>query len=276
MARLALEMGALNDVAAICLDLDDTLWPIGPVIARAETTLFEWLAGRYPRVTERHDIASMRRLRERVAEDHPHMRHDLAFLRREALVRHAVEAGYPESLADEGFDRFFTVRNEVEPFADVVPALDALRRGYRLMSLSNGNADLQRIGLAGYFEHARARRAPPSRMRRSSSCCWHARDWSRDRSSTLAMIPGPTSRVRATRGCTPCGWTASDSSGRMNCHRRRIASATSPSWWSCWRGRSLRRAGYLSLDLFFCSIHFDSARRSFFFFHCFLTSMPLS
>jgi len=154
MVRRAPEMNRLNHVAAVCLDLDDTLWPIGPVIARAETTLFEWLAGRYPRVTERHDIASMRRLRERVAEDHPRMRHDLTFLRREALVRHAVEAGYPESLADEGFELFFAARNEVEPFADVVPALRALQRRYRLMSLSNGNADLQRIGLAGYFEHS--------------------------------------------------------------------------------------------------------------------------
>jgi HAD superfamily hydrolase (TIGR01509 family) len=34
----------------------------------------------------------------------------------------------------------------------VIPALDVLRRRYRLATLSNGNADLTRIGLAHHFE----------------------------------------------------------------------------------------------------------------------------
>jgi putative hydrolase of the HAD superfamily len=38
------------------------------------------------------------------------------------------------------------------PFAEVIPVLDRLRGRYRLATLSNGNADLDRIGLAHHFE----------------------------------------------------------------------------------------------------------------------------
>jgi len=148
----------MRDVVAVCLDLDDTLWAVGPAIERAEQALLGWLDRHCPRVTALHDLASMRRLRAQVAEEFPGMRHDFTFLRREALLRHARQAGYPEAMADQAFEVFYSVRNQVEPFADVVPALERLGRRYRLMSLTNGNADLGVIGLAAFFEHSVAAR----------------------------------------------------------------------------------------------------------------------
>lgn len=38
---------------AILFDLDDTLWPIAPVILQAEQTLHAWLQAHAPRVAER-------------------------------------------------------------------------------------------------------------------------------------------------------------------------------------------------------------------------------
>jgi putative hydrolase of the HAD superfamily len=148
----------MKQVLAICLDLDDTLWAIDQVIERAEIAMLEWLARDYPRVTEAHDVHSMRVVRQRIAAQFPAMRHDLTFLRRQALAWHAREAGYPEQLADEAFEVFYAARNEVQVFADVMPALDRLRTRFRLMTLSNGNADLRRIGLAHYFERTLAAR----------------------------------------------------------------------------------------------------------------------
>lgn len=142
----------MREVVAVCLDLDDTLWAVGPAIERAEQALVAWLEQHCPRVTGMHDLDSMRRLRSRVAEECPQMRHDLTFLRRQALLRHAREAGYPEEVADRAFEVFYAARNQVEPFPDVVPALARLQRRYRLTSLSNGNADLAVIGLGHYFE----------------------------------------------------------------------------------------------------------------------------
>jgi len=46
---------------------------------------------------------------------------------------------------------FFTARNRVEFYDDVRPSLIRLRSRYRLFALSNGNADLQRCGIADLF-----------------------------------------------------------------------------------------------------------------------------
>jgi len=148
-------MGALR---AIIFDLDNTLWDVGPVIARAEHAMFDFLARRYPRVTQWHDLDSMREIRTRMALEHPAMRHDFTWLRTEALRRHAQEAGYPESMAEETFAVFYRARNEVVLYDDAQPALERLRTGYRLFAISNGNADLRRIGLEHFFERSLAAR----------------------------------------------------------------------------------------------------------------------
>jgi len=148
----------------LSLDLDDTLWPVAPVIAQAEAELFDWLRGRHPDAVRGQSIESMRLLRVDVAGRHPGSRHDMSFLRRQALVEqfrvtgHAT--GHAEELADEAFEIFLSARNRVEFYPDVLASLARLRARYRLFALSNGNADLARCGIAGYFEgHVTARAA---------------------------------------------------------------------------------------------------------------------
>jgi len=139
-------------IRAIIFDLDNTLWDVHPVIVRAEHAMREFLAARYPLVTASHDLESMRALRVQIARENPAMRHDFTWLRLEALRRHAREAGYADTLAQEAFDVFFRVRNEVVLYDDVRPTLDQLVRRYRLFAISNGNANLAAIGLDQYFE----------------------------------------------------------------------------------------------------------------------------
>jgi putative hydrolase of the HAD superfamily len=43
-------------------------------------------------------------------------------------------------------------------YDDVRPALERLHGRFRLFAVSNGNADLAAIGIAGYFEHSLAAR----------------------------------------------------------------------------------------------------------------------
>jgi putative hydrolase of the HAD superfamily len=57
-----------------------------------------------------------------------------------------------EALADQAFEVFYAARNRVTFYDDVEPALRRLKRRYRLFALSNGNADLQRTGLAELFD----------------------------------------------------------------------------------------------------------------------------
>jgi len=141
----------LSNVRAIAFDLDNTLWDVEPVLARAEARLAEWLGQHCPRIAARLTREDMRRAREELARREPHHAHDVTYLRVATLAAHAREQGYDERLATEAFEVFLAARNEVEIFADVAPGLARLRRHYALASLSNGNADLARIGLDHVF-----------------------------------------------------------------------------------------------------------------------------
>jgi HAD superfamily hydrolase (TIGR01509 family) len=98
----------------------------------------------------------MARVRESLLSEQPHQAHDLTFLRRESLARLALECGCDRSAADaiarEAFATWHAERNRCVPFDDVVPALETLRSRFRLATLSNGNADLECIGIAHHFD----------------------------------------------------------------------------------------------------------------------------
>jgi FMN hydrolase / 5-amino-6-(5-phospho-D-ribitylamino)uracil phosphatase len=145
-------------VRAICFDLDNTLWDVWPVIMRAEQKMYDFLAQRYPRVVANVTIEMMRAAREQTAAAYPLMRHDFTFLRKQTLRDHAREFGYAEAMVEEAFDAFIQARNEVDLYADVLPALEQLRTRYRLFTASNGNADLGQIGIAHFFERTVAAR----------------------------------------------------------------------------------------------------------------------
>jgi FMN hydrolase / 5-amino-6-(5-phospho-D-ribitylamino)uracil phosphatase len=140
----------LHDVRALCFDLDDTLWDVQSVLARAEAQVADFLALRYPRLaTQSRD--SLRLARLELARSEPARAHDLTWLRIETVRRAALAMGYAGSVGEECFEVFIAARNEVTFFDDVLPALDGLGRRYRLATLSNGNADLERIGIASRF-----------------------------------------------------------------------------------------------------------------------------
>ena len=144
----------------LSFDLDDTLWPVAPVIAGAENALLSWLRESYPRTVHGHDIESLRQLRAQVAQRFPEHGHDLTFLRHRALKDLFAAAGHAESLADEALEVFFEARNRVEFYDDVRPSLIRLHSRYRLFALSNGNADLHRCGIGDLFAgHITARAA---------------------------------------------------------------------------------------------------------------------
>ena len=142
----------MNDIRTITLDLDDTLWEIHPVIRRAEQALYAWLAEHYPRITLAYRPEDLRELRARVIAEFADRAHDLTFLRRTVLGRAGTAAGYGTDFIDEAFAVFDAVRNDVELFPEVVPTLEALGERYTLIAVTNGNANLETIGIAHLFD----------------------------------------------------------------------------------------------------------------------------
>ncbi|RNF82809.1 HAD family hydrolase [Montanilutibacter psychrotolerans] len=138
-------------VNAITLDLDDTIWPIGPVLVRAENALGQWLREHAPRTAAHWPVEAMRALRDRVAAEHPQLSHDFTRQRLITLERMLEAAGDDIALVQPAFDVFFAARCEVEHYDDSLAALDRLAARVPLAALSNGNADLSRIGLMHLF-----------------------------------------------------------------------------------------------------------------------------
>jgi 2-haloalkanoic acid dehalogenase type II len=142
----------MQGIRTITVDLDDTLWEIHPVIRRAELRLYEWLGEHYPKVTEMFTAEDMRSLRNEVVREHADRAHDLTMLRRTVLTRAATSAGYEEFQVDEAFAVFDEVRNDVEMFPEARPALLTLRERFSVIAVTNGNANLERIGIADLFD----------------------------------------------------------------------------------------------------------------------------
>jgi FMN hydrolase / 5-amino-6-(5-phospho-D-ribitylamino)uracil phosphatase len=136
---------------AICFDLDNTLWDVAPVIARAEAELHAWFERHYPAITARYSLEQMRAHRQTLMAELPQRAHDLSFIRTESIAIQAESVGYSRELAQEAFEVFYAARHRVEFFSDVAPALQRLRMRFKLASLSNGNADLRRIGVDTWF-----------------------------------------------------------------------------------------------------------------------------
>jgi 2-haloalkanoic acid dehalogenase type II len=142
---------ANEPIRALLFDLDDTLWPITPVIERAEALLFEWLREQVPLVTERYTIAAMRARRSELMAANPRFRVDLWALRHAALHEAFAACDADTTRITEAMDVFTTARNQVTLFEDVLECLPRLAERITLGSLTNGAADLQQIGLDHHF-----------------------------------------------------------------------------------------------------------------------------
>jgi putative hydrolase of the HAD superfamily len=137
---------------AILFDLDDTLWPIAPVILQAEQTLHAWLAANAPRVAERFTVDALRRARLELLAQRPEFQLDLGALRRAGLLAAFEQAGEDVAKVEQAMIEFFAARNAVIPYDDVLPGLLRLKGRVLVGSISNGNADLQTIGLSHHFK----------------------------------------------------------------------------------------------------------------------------
>jgi len=142
----------ISRIQAIGLDLDDTLWPIWPVIARAEAQMLAFLQASAPIAAARlADQAYRQALRERVLQAHGVSSHDVSLLRRESVRIALRDSGEDQALAEPAFEVFFECRMQVQLYEDAGSALVRLAARFPLVAVSNGNADLGRVGIGGHF-----------------------------------------------------------------------------------------------------------------------------
>ena len=169
-------------IKAVTFDLDDTFWPVWPAIGRAEQVMAAWLEENAPRVLEKFGLEGLQQLRDRVTTQTPDLAHHISLMRILALREAAELSGYAPSVGERAFQVMWEERNRVELYADVEPVLRWLMvQGLTVGALSNGNADIDQVGLSKWF------------------------DFSLNALSGGAPKPGPTMFARAATlaGCAP-------------------------------------------------------------------------
>ena len=143
----------ISKIRAIGLDLDDTLWPVWPTIERAELQLQQWLAQRAPRTAGVFsDPAARQKLRDHVVRARPDLGHDMSALRLEIIRLGLERSGEDTNHATPAFEVFIEHRMRVDLFDDVLPALQFLASRFPIVAISNGNADVGRVGIGAHFK----------------------------------------------------------------------------------------------------------------------------
>lgn len=139
-------------IKAISLDLDDTLWPIWPAIERAEKTLENWLGQHAPATAvllAKPDIKLA--IRREVVSAQPELAHNLSAIRLEMIRVALTRCGDNVALAAPAFEMFYAERNCVSLYSDALLALEFLAARFPVIAVSNGNADIEKIGIHRYF-----------------------------------------------------------------------------------------------------------------------------
>lgn len=140
-------------IRALTLDLDDTLWPVLPALERADQELDAYLRQHHPDVARAWPIPAMRALRAQVAQERVDLAHDFTAQRHLTMQRAFAACGMDDAPLDVLWDIYFTARNSVELYADSLPALQRITATHPVASLTNGNADLDMIGIRTHFAH---------------------------------------------------------------------------------------------------------------------------
>lgn len=138
-------------IRAITLDLDDTLWPFAPIGVRVEQTLDTFLRTHSPATADMYPIEKMRDLRTRVFAENAHLVHDMSALR-QLTIEHALrDSGGDLGLLDAAYEVFYAERNKVEYYPDSLAALERIAAQVPVAAVTNGNADLDRVGIGHLF-----------------------------------------------------------------------------------------------------------------------------
>lgn len=151
-------MKQTTQIELVTFDLDNTLWDVSQTIVRAEQSLRQWMQENTADALTVYTSDAIGDIRERVLEQHPDKRHDLSFLRTQVLYECMLASGLASkdavNAASRAFDVFFVGRNEVVFYDGALEVLADLSQRYRLFALTNGNANIDRVGIGKYFEGA--------------------------------------------------------------------------------------------------------------------------
>ncbi|USD65369.1 5-amino-6-(5-phospho-D-ribitylamino)uracil phosphatase YigB [Vibrio sp. SCSIO 43136] len=157
----------LPAVKAMSFDLDDTLYDNLPVILRLEKEVRAWVNQHYPKSFDL-DYSQWQALKRQVIVEQPELVHDVSLWRYTQLKVGLTRCGYSPQQAEQAAQRAMEQvsywRNKVQVPELTHHVLQALSANMPLIAITNGNVDVEAIGLSGYFSHV-LRAGPDGRQK---------------------------------------------------------------------------------------------------------------
>ncbi|GAC15517.1 HAD-IA family hydrolase [Aliiglaciecola lipolytica] len=145
-----------SPVKAISFDLDDTLYDNHPFIMEAERKLFRYLGSSYPKTARLSEQDWQTFKREHLTQQ-PQLVSDMGALRKHTLQTGLHKVGYRErhlsTAVEDCFEYFYYHRSNFKVDKNICSLLSALAEKVPLIAITNGNVNLQQIGIDEYFTH---------------------------------------------------------------------------------------------------------------------------
>jgi putative hydrolase of the HAD superfamily len=143
-------------IHAISFDLDDTFYANWPYIVEAEQYLRSYISEHYPQAAY-YSSSDWFGFKNAALKEDPELRHDMGALRLITLRSAFEKSGLPKADINQAvkkcFDAFYFKRSDFKVDDDIHHTLATLARKVPLVAITNGNVNLQQIGIDTYFTH---------------------------------------------------------------------------------------------------------------------------
>ena len=143
-------------IKLLTFDLDNTLWEIDPVIIEAEKAMRAWIAEHVPEAVAHLEMDQLKQTYKQVLQQHPEVAHHPTNFRKKLLYKVFSNASlahdHAHAMSEQAFAVFYRGRNKITLFHEAESILETLSQQYPLIALTNGNANLEMIGIDRFFK----------------------------------------------------------------------------------------------------------------------------
>ncbi|MFY9180310.1 MAG: HAD family hydrolase [Venatoribacter sp.] len=143
-------------IKLLTFDLDHTLWNPDAVLRKADLLCYQYLVEQSPVTGQMFSQKDIWEYRLQLAQSYPDLSFRMSALREESLRRILLQSGVESNraaqIAKDAFQVFYQARSQITFFDGAVATLEQLASKYPLIAITNGNADLNLIGINHLFK----------------------------------------------------------------------------------------------------------------------------
>ncbi|KJY81628.1 2-haloalkanoic acid dehalogenase [Vibrio galatheae] len=144
----------LQPIHAMTFDLDDTLYDNRPVIRHVEAQMVAWLHKHHP-ISASQTLRWWYDLKRSLAQEDTWLLNDVTLWRFKQIEKGLYLLGYqPQQAAqaaEDAIDQVLRLRSDFTVPAESHQVLTELAKRLPLVAITNGNVDVEKIGLGEYF-----------------------------------------------------------------------------------------------------------------------------